>query len=250
MAVQRDTIIEYLAQFLAVENFVDYCINGLQVEGKERVSSIVTGVSANKSLFLQARESSADMIIVHHGLFWKRDPIPMALVGVLRARLAVLIKNDINLCAYHLPLDAHPAVGNNHHLCQTLGVTTRTSFDVGFIGNFEKSTPLEEIIKIVTTAVHPQPTTFLFGPQNSTRIAIISGSPDSTTLVEAVQQGADTFLCGGIQEQTVYLAQELAVNYINAGHYNTEMFGIKALGEHISQKFLIPHRFIDVPNPI
>lgn len=250
MSVKRNLIIQYLNDFLDVTSFNDYCVNGLQLEGKKEITSVVTGVSSNLEFFKKAVEINADLIIVHHGLFWKSDPVPFALVGYQRKRVSILVNNNVNLAAYHLPLDAHPQIGNNRLICDELGIKELESFDVGYIGKLAYPHEFTDLIQIIENKIHPKPIILKSGSLKSFKIAVVSGSPGNKTLINAVQKGIDTFICGAIDEATVALAKELKVNFINAGHYNTEIWGIRALGNHLAEKFSLIHNFIDIPNSI
>lgn len=245
----RKEILEYIDSFLNVAEFADYCHNGLQVEGKEEINTIVTGVSASARLFEQAIETGADMIIAHHGLFWKNDPVPYSVTGIERNRLALLIKNDINLAGYHLPLDAHPDIGNNALIVQELGLQSLEAVDVGFIAHSPTPVALNHFIEHVNNALHTNSLSFPFGAAKVSKVLIMSGSA-AFDYPLAVQFGADTFITGEIKESLVRKIEEEKLNLIIAGHYNTEKLGIQALGRVLEKKFDVKCTFIDIPNPV
>lgn len=250
MTAHRDDIVHYIDQLLQVDTFRDYCHNGIQVEGKETIDTIITGVSAHEELFLKAIEKKADLIIVHHGLFWKSDPHPFYLTSILKNRVKVLLSHDISLLGYHLPLDAHREIGNNACMCDILELNIIDSLDVGFIAEPLSEMTFTHFQDLVKTEIHPSPVSFNFGPDILKRIGVVSGAPDSDLILEAAKHNVDTILCGNTSEQHVAMLRELRINHVNAGHYNTEKFGIRKLGEMVMKEFDILHEFIDVPNPI
>jgi dinuclear metal center YbgI/SA1388 family protein len=250
MTVSRAIILAYCGELLSTGTFQDYCVNGLQVEGKEEIDHLVSAVSCSGQLFEQAVTLRADLILVHHGLFWKSDPHPFTIQGVSRARLTCLLRHDINLAAYHLPLDAHPELGNNACLARSLGATIMAPFDVGCLASFEPPEPFERLLATVRREIHPVPYAQASGPLQTGTIAIVSGGPGTGTLSGAKAAGADTVLVGAAAESYPALAKELGLNLIAAGHYNTEMPGIRALGEHLARKFGLHHSFVDIPNPL
>lgn len=247
--VKRNEILKYLDELLSVSEFDDYCVNGLQVEGKTDIKKIVLGVSVSKRFFEEAIRNNADMIIVHHGLFWKSDPSPMRLTGIMRERLALLIKNDINLCGYHLPLDAHPEFGNNAQIMSRLGIELLAPADVGFLGQLPQPMPFDEFSALLNDKLETRAQVFPYGPKMVQRIIVISGGSSNDYKI-AVSLGADTFIGGDMRENIVRELEETGLNFFHAGHYNTEKFGVQALGEVISGKFNIPCQYIDIPNPV
>ncbi|OQX87378.1 Nif3-like dinuclear metal center hexameric protein [candidate division KSB1 bacterium 4484_87] len=247
--VDRDTLEKFLADFLKVEDFEDYCINGIQVEGGQKIQKIVLGVSVSQRLFREAAQRGADAIIVHHGLFWKNDPTPFSLRGLLRDRVATLLKNDISLFGYHLPLDAHPEIGNNAMILQILGLTQRDAVDVGFMGTFPKPISRENLLFLVNENLETKAQLFPFGKEQIKSVAVISGASSSDYPLVATS-GADAFIAGEIKENHVREIEEVGMNFISAGHYNTERFGVQALGDYISQHFDVHCEYVDVPNPV
>lgn len=247
--IDRDKIVCYLNELLNTTEFDDYCVNGLQVEGKKNIKKVVFGVSASLRLFQQAVEKNADMILVHHGVFWKSDPSPFALTGIFRERLALLLKKDINLLAYHLPLDAHPEFGNNAQILKLLNITPIKPIDVGFLGELNSKLNSEEFLKIVNQKLNTESQFFPFGAPDVHRIMVMSGG-SSHYYKLAIENNADTFIGGEIKENVVRQLEEVGLNYINAGHYNTEKFGVQALRSVLAEKFNLSCEFIDVPNPV
>jgi len=247
--VKCDDILNYLNEYLDICNFSDYCVNGLQVEGDPVVTRITTGVSVSERLFKQANNSGSQLIIVHHGLFWKNTPHPLALTGILRDRVKLLLKNDITLAAYHLPLDAHPEIGNNAQIMKSLGIKTMTPTDIGFWGDYPTQITISEFAEKLSAILPDVPSHFNFGNKTIRRIAVISGG--ASTSIEMISKlGVDVFVSGDITEPVVRTAEELHIHFFSAGHYNTECFGPIELARHLNKKFSIPAEFIDVPNPI
>ncbi|MBU4256995.1 Nif3-like dinuclear metal center hexameric protein [Patescibacteria group bacterium] len=244
--IKRNKIVEFCEDYLKVKDFTDYCVNGLQVEGVEEVDKIVIGVSISKQLIKSAINKKAQMIIVHHGIFKDQVGTPPKFTGYLRNRLKIILENDINLCGFHLPLDAQPQIGNNISLCKLLGIMKTKPFNVGFIGELKRETNFQDFVKNVNKKLNTQSCIIAAGPRKVKRIGVISGgsSPDFKF---AAELGADTYLCGDIREDVVRAVEEIGVNFINAGHYNTEKLGIQNLGNLIAKKFGIEVEFIDVP---
>ena len=235
---------------LEIGRFRDYCPNGLQVEGRDSVETIVTGVTASLALIEQGIAARADALLVHHGYFWRgEDP---RLTGVRRRRIALLIEHDINLFAYHLPLDAHAEVGNNVALARELGWRVTGRFgeqDLGFHGEIERALTLDAFARDVGERLARNPLVIGEGDRPVRRVAWCTGAAQSY-LEEAVRLGVDVFVSGEISEQTVHLARESGVAFISAGHHATERYGIAALGAHLATRFGVVHRHIDVPNPV
>jgi dinuclear metal center YbgI/SA1388 family protein len=247
--VKRDEIIDYINNYLNISNFDDLSVNGLQVEGKEAIEKIVLGVSVSERLFQTAVTEQADMVIVHHGAFWKNAPSPYILTGIHRYRMALLIKNDINLAAYHLPLDAHAEIGNNAQIMKRLEIESIKPVEVGFLGRLKQPVPLEMFTDTVNKALQTNAQVFGFGSPGVQRVLVMSGGT-SRYYQLALENNADTFLGGDMKENVVRELEEVGMNFINAGHYNTEKFGVQALGEKLSQQFNLSCKFVDIPNPI
>ena len=239
----------YINELLDIDGFKDYAPNGLQVEGKEKLKKIVTGVSATQALIEAAIESDADAILVHHGWFWdKEDP---RIIGMKYRRLKLLMQHDISLLGYHLPLDAHPEFGNNAQLAKRLDIQVEGVMDEQGVGNFGRLaeyTSLEDFGEKIATALERKPLLISAGDHAIRRIAWCSGGAQGW-INKAADAGVDAFISGEISEQTVHIARESGVHYIAAGHHATERYGVKALGEHVSAKFGLLCEFIDIDNP-
>jgi dinuclear metal center YbgI/SA1388 family protein len=248
--ININELIHYTQQLLEVERFKDYCPNGLQVEGKTEVRKIVTGVTASMALLEAAQQADADLIMVHHGYFWRNES--PRVVGIKRNRLAFLLKNDLNLLAYHLPLDAHPIYGNNVQLGKILGITfegfTGEPSIVAY-GNLAQPMKLADFAKHLEAKLQRAP--LVIGDQEKLvkKVAWCTGAAQDY-IDTAIAMGVDVFISGEISEQTTHQAIESGVSYISAGHHVTERYGIKALGEHLAEKFNLDHEFIDINNPV
>jgi dinuclear metal center YbgI/SA1388 family protein len=250
--MRTEQLNKYLNSYLKIDNFTDYCPNGLQVEGKPTIKKIVTAVSASLELFNKAIEQEADAILVHHGIIWNYErPVYK---GSYRERVKVLLDNNINLFAFHLPLDAHPVVGNNAQLAKFLGLKSVKPFGdhkgqiIGFKGKIVKTTK-EKFFKKVENIVKRELLVFPFGPKNINNVGIVSGGAQKE-FSQAISEKLDAYITGEVSEHIMYLSQEEKVHYISAGHYATEQFGVKALGNHLKTKFKIEVEFIDIPNPV
>jgi dinuclear metal center YbgI/SA1388 family protein len=247
-------IIEELDRLLQAQRFEDYGPNGLQVPGAAQVETIATGVSANLELFELAAAERAQLLIVHHGLFWGAGPGPID--AQLKHRLKILFDSDIGLAAYHLPLDAHAELGNNALLARALGAQELEPFalhrgePIGFIATLPgDGLPAGDLFARVQQITAREPLVFEAGPERVRSVAIVSGG-GSDYLADAAAAGADALLTGEPTERVMAQAHELQMHYIAAGHYATETFGVKALGDYLSGRFDVRHVFLDVPNPI
>lgn len=249
-----EALLTYIDELLAPAQFSDYAPNGLQVPGPERARMIVTGVSAGAELFERAAEHGADLVIVHHGLFW--HGAPLALTRAAKRRLQLLFEHDMALAAYHLPLDGHPQIGNNALLAERLGAVERAPFAlhkgsaIGVRARFEGdgiSPP--ELVERVRALTGRAPLAFLDGPALVRTIGIVSGG-GSDYLSDATGAGLDAFLTGEPTERVMTQAREEAIHFLAAGHYATETLGVRRLGELLAERFGIEHVFVDVPNPI
>jgi dinuclear metal center YbgI/SA1388 family protein len=248
-------IVAELDRILEPERFEDYGPNGLQVPGAERsVETLATGVSANVELFERAAAEQAQLLLVHHGLFWGRGAEPID--ASMKRRLKILFDADIALAAYHLPLDAHPELGNNALLARALGAESIEPFarhrreTIGFLATLpgEGLAPADLFAR-VGEATQREPLAFDSGPERVRTLAIVSGA-GSDYIAEAAAAGADALLTGEPAERAMADARERGLHFIAAGHYATETFGVKALGEHLARRFGLRHVFLDVPNPI
>jgi dinuclear metal center YbgI/SA1388 family protein len=239
---------------LEASAFEDYCVNGLQVPGAREVERLATGVSANAELFERAARLPAQLLIVHHGLFWGSGV--RSIDEALRRRLQILLSADIALAAYHLPLDAHPELGNNALLARALGAGELEPFalhrgrPIGFLATLPaEGLPAGELFERVRALTDRRPLVLEGGPAVVRRLAIVSGG-GSDYIGEAAAAGAQALLTGEPAERVTASARELGVHLIAAGHHATEIFGVKALGEYLAERFGLEHVFIDVPNPV
>lgn len=240
----------YAGQLLDAARFRDYCPNGLQVEGRPEVSCLVSGVTASLDFLKAAAKAGADAVLVHHGYFWKNEDA--RITGVKRARLELLLRQNISLLAYHLPLDAHPELGNNAQLAARLGFATEGWFGeqgVACYGVLPESVSLSGLSSRVAGVLQRQPLVIGGEEKEVKRIAWCSGGAQGY-FEEAIRLGVDVFLTGEISEQSVHLARETGIAYIAAGHHATERYGVQALGEHLAARFGIRHQFIDIGNPV
>ena len=250
----RDEIVAFLDGLLDIEAYPDGLPVGMQVPGAAEVSRVATGVSASLELFTRAAEVRAQLLIVHHGLFFGSGPRP-PLSTADKARLKTLFDADISLLAYHLALDAHPEVGNNALICDLLELDDRAGFGreggrtIGFIGSTAAPTAITEVVERVRRHINPEPLVLAHGPDMVDRIAVISGGA-SKFAADAAAAGAQCFLTGEPTEQVRWAAAESGIHVIAAGHYATEVFGVRALGDVVASRFGVEHVFIDVPNPI
>jgi dinuclear metal center YbgI/SA1388 family protein len=247
-------MLAFLDELLSPSSFSDYGPNGLQVPGPDDVQTVVTGVSASAELFRRAAALEADLVLVHHGIFW--SGAPLALTPAAKRRLALLFEHDMALAAYHLPLDGHPEVGNNALIAAGLGCSEREPFaihkgtPIGVAGSFDgDGIEPGELVSRVRELTGREPLAFLSGPERVRSIAIVSGA-GSDYLGEAVAAGHDAFLTGEPTERVMTQAEEDAIHYLAAGHYATETFGVRRLGDLLAERFGIRHEFVDVPNPI
>ena len=249
-AARITSIVAALDALLEPGAFEDLGPNGLQVPpppGAGEATHVVTGVSAQKELFERAEALGAELVLTHHGLFWNFHPTGLTLI--LAERLRPLFRSGIALAAYHLPLDAHPEVGNNAILAKTLGCDRHEAFGVGRIGTFEEGIAADELFARVREACDREPLVQGAGPERIRRIGIVSGSAASS-LPEAVALGLDAFLTGEPKENVMADAREAGIHFIAAGHYATETFGVRALGDRIAAQFGVEHTFVDIPNPV
>ena len=238
-----------LLYLLDAARFRDYCPNGLQVEGRSEIRRLVSGVTASLALIERAAEAGADAILVHHGLFWKGDD--MRVVGPKKRRLEALLARGINLLAYHLPLDAHPELGNNAQLALRLNLAVHGHFaeqEIGFIGAPGETMTAEALRERVTRVLCR--TALLVGDGGRTvrSVAWCSGGAQGY-FEDAIAAGCDAYISGEISEQTTHLARESGVAYIAAGHHATERFGVQAVGAMAAARFGVEHCFIDIDNP-
>lgn len=255
-AVRISHLLDDLDELLEPGRFRDYGPNGLQVPGTEQIARIVTGVSAQVELFERAIELDAQLVLVHHGLFW--EFLPAGLSRRQLERLRPLLSHDVGLAAYHLPLDAHPDVGNNALLARALGCqdhepfAERRGMAIGRVGRFAEPSgvAVDDLLARVTAVCGGrEPLLQGAGPERVRSIGIVSGSA-ADSLDEAVMRGCDAFLTGEPREHAMADAREAGIHFLAAGHYATETHGIRALGERLAQRFGVDHVFVDLPNPV
>lgn len=251
--IERSDLLAHCNQLLQPEVLRDYCPNGLQVSGRQRIQKIVTGVTASLALIEKAIAEKADAIFAHHGYFWKGES--PAIVGVKHGRIQALLNHDINLFAYHLPLDVHPHLGNNIQLAQHLGLDISGQWDVDGIQNLVWHGALPTASKASDFVAHCEKQLQrapLHIPGRSDSIKTIAWCTGAAHryLELAAERGIDCYLTGEISESTVHMARETGIHLIAAGHHATERYGIQALGQHLSQQLELEHQFIDVDNPV
>jgi dinuclear metal center YbgI/SA1388 family protein len=250
---QLTEVISYLDELLDAQKFQDLGPNGLQVPGSGELSVVATGVSSHLELFEQAAAVGAQLVLAHHGLFW--DFHPRSVTPAMKERLRVLFDNDIALAAYHLPLDAHPEVGNNALICAALGLEQAEPFGesrghaLGFVGRSGEGIPFDELRRRCASAFGQEPFVWDTGPDTVHSVGIVSGAAASS-FREAIALGLDAFLTGEPAEHVMADARESGTHFIGAGHYATETFGVRRLGELLEERFGVEHRFVDAPNPI
>lgn len=248
--MHRDVLEKYLNELLDIHRFQDYCPNGLQVEGRHQIEKIVSGVTASLDLLQAAIAAKADAILVHHGYFWRNED--SRIVGIKSRRIGLLMANQVNLFAYHLPLDSHPKFGNNTLLGKKLGFIETGRFggqDIMMHGELPKKTTLKELEERISRTLLRKPQ--VIGDENKIihRIAWCTGGAQNY-FDAVIPQNVDAYITGEISEHNVHLARETGIAFISAGHHATERYGVQALGDHIAQKFSLQHQFIDMDNPV
>jgi dinuclear metal center YbgI/SA1388 family protein len=242
-----------LDQLLEIHQFKDYCPNGLQIEGREQVKKVITGVTANQALIDAAIAQQADAILVHHGFFWKGEK--QEIVGMKYNRIKALIENGINLYAYHLPLDVHPEFGNNTQLAKLLAITDRRPLEpwdkrsVGRVGKFEQAISPDVLCKRINSVLNRQPLHIDGGKDEIKTIAWCTGGGQDYITI-AAEQGIDAFISGEISERTTHIAREMGIHYYAAGHHATERYGVQALGQWLNDELELDVTFIDIDNPV
>jgi dinuclear metal center YbgI/SA1388 family protein len=247
-------ILADLDALLEPDAYADYAPNGLQVPGRGEVQTVATGVTAHVELFEMAREENADLVLVHHGIFWDADP--RAISPALARRLRLLFESDMSLAAYHLPLDGHHEVGNNALIAQGLGCASHEPFGgdgdraFGRVAHFDgEGVAIDDLIDRVRTLTARGPLVFSDGPARVRSLGIVSGGA-AGNLGDAIDLGLDAFLTGEPAERVMAQAREAGIHFIAAGHYATETFGVRALGDRLAERFGVRHVFLDVPNPV
>lgn len=241
---------DYNASLLQTGLFKDHCPNGVQVEGRAEIRRIATGVTASQNVLDSAIEWGADAILVHHGYFWRNEDA--TIVGIKKRRIARLLSNDVSLLTYHLPLDAHPELGNNAQLGKLLGLVEQGRFgeqNIAWLGSLVHAQTLAQFTRRVAHALNRAPQVIGDDAMTMQKVAWCTGGAQGY-FEAAIAQGVDAYITGEISEQNFHLAQESGVAFIAAGHHATERLGIQALGEHLAIQFGLEHCFFDQPNPI
>jgi dinuclear metal center YbgI/SA1388 family protein len=251
--VSRDALVTFLDEYLEASAGSDYCPNGLQVEGRDTIRRVVTGVSSCLELFEAASERGADAVLVHHGIFWRGDT--PTVTGVQYRRLRALLEADLNLIAYHLPLDRHMEVGNNAVAARALGLEGLKPFcrqealPLGVSGRFPAPVPRQRVLESIADLFRCEPQVFAFGPDVIDSIGLVSGAA-GRCFQTAIDDNIDLFVTGEPEEWVMHLARDARANFIAAGHHATERLGIRALGEKVQAEFGIEVEFVDLPNPV
>ena len=252
MAVGRDELRTVLDSELRVSAFTDYCPNGLQVEGRDEIDVLVSGVTACQALLDRAVALKADAVLVHHGYFWRGED--ERLVGIKAQRIRTLLEAGISLVAYHLPLDCHPTLGNNAGLARAMGVLEWQGIDPKnttqpvFCGVFDEGTSLSDIVARLEHELQRE--ALVVGDSDSViRSAAWCTGGGQSYIDEAASYGAELFITGEVSEQTIHIARERGLAFVAAGHHATERFGARSLGQWIAEHFDIDHHFVDIDNP-
>jgi len=250
--VGLDELAQYIDKYLDVNRFEDYAPNGIQVEGRHKIRRVVAGVTACQALIDRAIDQQADLILVHHGYFWRGEEARV--VGMKAQRLRALLTNNITLLAYHLPLDAHGVVGNNAQLAHKLGVKIKGMFGEGRVplavyGELEEAVSVAVLSECIEKCVERAPLVIEGGPELIKNVGICTGAAQGY-IQSAADLKLDAFITGEISESTVHVARERGINFFSAGHHATEKFGVCALGEHLSEKFDLEYSFVDIDNPV
>ncbi len=251
--MKSNELVQYLDQLLNVKNINDYCPNGLQVEGNQEIKKIVTGVTASEKLIDAAIEQQADAILVHHGYFWKGES--QVVTGLKRNRLAKLLRHNINLIAYHLPIDVHPSLGNNATLANLLEIVDVNSVDsikpkgVLMQGRLANPMTADDFSALIQSKLQREPLVNKVDDNLISTIAWCTGGGQGY-IDQASELGVDAFLTGEASEQTIHSSRELGVHFFAAGHHATERYGVKTVGDHLADNFDLDVQFIDIFNPV
>ena len=249
----RDELIAFLDELLDSPSFEDYGPNGLQVPGTRDVRKVVTGVSAHRDLFAQAARAGAQMVLCHHGIIWGSRPQPVT--PAQKVRLEILFGENMSLAAYHLPLDAHPEHGNNALICEALGFEPTGRFaeakgrPIGFTARSPEGVPFAELRERCAAAFGQEPFAWDAGPETVHTLGVVSGGGDFA-FAEAIGLGLDALITGEPSEPSMADAREAGVHFIAGGHYATETFGVRRLGELLEERFGVENEFLSIPNPV
>ena len=252
--MQRNEFEKQLNNLLKPELIKDFCPNGLQIQGSDLISKIVTGVTATKALIDEAIKAGADTIIVHHGYFWKNEsPV---IRGMKYERIKALLTHNINLFAYHLPLDIHPELGNNAQLAKLFDINITGPLELGnersiaIQGEFSKAKTAEQLSAVINQQLNRE-CLHIAAPSNKEIKTIAWCTGGGQNYIElAAEQGIDAFISGEVAEQTTHVAKEMDIHFFAAGHHATERYGVKALAEYINQTMGINATFVDIDNPV
>lgn len=252
--MKTSELICYLEELLQPNNINDFCPNGLQIQGQAEVTKIVTGVTATEALIDAAIEHQADALLVHHGYFWKNEN--QVISGMKYRRIKKLLDHDINLLAYHLPLDIHPTLGNNAQLAKLLGIEVTgplelgNAFSVAVQGQLPFAISGESFNEVISAKLN-RPSLHIAPPSQKPIKTVAWCTGGGQSYIElAANQGIDAFISGEASEQTTHVAREMDIHFFAAGHHATERYGAKALGEHLATEFGIDVKFIDIDNPV
>ena len=244
----RDEIVAYANELLDVERWPEFAAQGLQVVGAREVRRLAAGVSASRELFERAVDAGAQLVLVHHGLFWRNEPLVVD--ARLRGRLEALFRGEASLVAYHLALDAHPELGNNAQLARRLGAVPERPFaGLGLGCRLDEPVPLAELAARVRQATEREPTVFPHGPEQVQRLAVATGA-SGYELIRAAHEGYDALLTGEPEEPNLQAARELGIHLLAAGHHATERFGVQALAAHVAERFDLEWEYLEVENPV
>lgn len=247
--MQLKQLCDFCDEYLRVDEFKDYCPNGLQVEANPEVQRIVCGVTASQALIDAAIEQNADTLIVHHGYFWKGEAQPIT--GIKGQRIRSLMQNRINLLAFHLPLDAHAIVGNNVQLAKVMGWEPGGCFgeqDIIFEGRLTQPRTLDKLCSEIESRLDTRVVSISGGKHLVQKLAWCTGAAQGF-IEAAAERGVDAFISGEISEPTAHLAREMGIHYLGAGHHATERYGVQALSALIAERFGVEQQYIDIPNP-
>lgn len=251
--VERSELVSYCDSLLDSPAFQDYCPNGLQVEGRTQIRRLITGVTASQALVDAAVAAGADLLLVHHGYFWRGESAPVT--GIKQRRLKALLLNELNLLAYHLPLDVHPQLGNNVQLAELMGWQILGGLEpgnprsVGLHGELPEALAATDLAGQLAAALRREPLHIAGNNRPIKRIAWCTGAAQGY-IDKAIALGVDAFVTGEVSEPTVHAARENGIHFFAAGHHATERYGVKALGQHLAERFGLEHEFIDIENPV
>ena len=244
----RDEIVRYADALLEVERFPEFGRPGLQVLGAAEVRKIACGVSSSLELFERAVASGAQLVLVHHGIFWRNEPLVVD--RRQRGRLQALFAGDLTLLAYHLALDAHPELGNSARLAAALGVEREREFGgVGLGGRLTAPAGIDEFVERIRGVVEREPLVLPLGPERIERVAVSTGA-GGYDLIQAAHEGYDLYLTGEPEEPSLHTARELGIHFVAAGHHATERLGVQALAAHLAERFALEWEYLELPNPV